>query len=129
MADIFELYKKPLFYGLYRAYFNTSRSQSGEYTPKTQYSREPLHSNSGERERKETQQNEIQPVKIAETKPEIKNENEQSQKIEGKNETIEQNEISTNEKIGLPEYQEKTEQTDITKKSRPANYDKSEIGW
>lgn len=124
MEDIFAFYRQGLlFYGPYRAYFNTPKNQSGEYTPKSHYSREPLSSiNSGERERKE-QHHETTPTKTSETK--IEN----LQKIENKKETIEQNEISSNEKIGLPEYQQKIEQTDITKRNRSANhYDKSEIG-
>lgn len=124
MDDIFAFYKQGLlFYGPYKAYFNTPKGQSGEYTPKSHYSREPLSSiNSGERERKE-QHPETIPTKTSETKTE------DSQKIENKKETVEQTEISSNEKIGLPEYQNNTEQTDITKRNRPTNhYDRSEIG-
>lgn len=126
MEDIFSWYRQGLlFYGPYKAYFNTPKSQSGEYTPKTQYWREPLHSNSGERQRKEHHP-ETNQTKI-ENKP-IENKTEISQKVENKEET-KPNEISSNEKIGLPEYQNNIEQTDVTKRNRSANYyDKSEVG-
>ena len=129
MEDIYQWYRTGLlFYGPYRSYFGKSRPAS-EYTTKiAEYSREPLSSrNSGERERK-TQQNEIQPTKTIEIKPENSQKIETTQKLEQKKETPErQNEISPN-KIGLPEYQIER-QTDSRRK-RPANsYERVETGW
>lgn len=132
MGDIYKEYRNTLMNkGPYKAYFE-SRASYGESPrkfTKTQYS--PEHRPVSEGERKE-QHHEIQPAKTAEAKPEIKNENEQSQKTEQQKETTEkQNEISTNEKIGLPEYQQdKVEQTDIKTRNRPSPYqDRAEMRW
>lgn len=127
MQDIFAWYRRGLlFYGPYRAYFGRSQKPFSEYSPKTQYSGDRLFG--GAPERKE-QQNEIKPVKVIETKPETLQKIESSQKLEKKNESVErQNEISSN-KIGQPEYQTETGQTNFTKK-RPVNpYDRVETGW
>ena len=128
--------------GPYRAYFE-SRASYRDSPRKFAKIYSGEHSPVSEPERKE-QQNETKPDKTTDAKTEIKTENkneqsqkiettqekETSQKIENKNESSETRNELSNEKVGLPEYHEKIEQTNITKRSRPPEYyDRAETRW